>query len=102
MDAVDVSKIVNSKIGGVLERVMAELVPEVQPLIAEMPEVQAMATDEERRLASAVVSAKIVATMIVASVLAQLRAHGCPEEMLEQVVAEARAYEQTNAQAATS
>lgn len=98
MDAVDVSKVVGAKIGGVVDRLMSELSPEVQGVIEQTAELQAL-PEEDRRGASAVVAGKTVATMVIASVLAQLRGHGCPEEVLEQVVAEARAFERQNAEA---
>ena len=100
MDAVDVSKVVGAKIGGVVERHMNELAPELQPFIEQAPEVQAIPDPDERRGASTIVAGKTVATMVIAAVLAQLRGHGCPEGVLEAVVAEARAYERVNSEQA--
>ncbi len=102
MDPVDVYKLVGAKVGGVLERLMDELVPEVRPHVEIMPDIQALPTEDDRRGAATVVSGRIVATIVISSVLAQLRGHGCPEEVLEEVVAEAREHEQQNAQAASS
>lgn len=101
MDQVDVAKVVQSKIGGVLVRLMDDLVPEVRPLIARSPDLEAV-SEEERSGAATIVAGKVVATMVIASVLAQLRGHGCPDEVLEQVVLEAQAYERANALAVSS
>lgn len=101
MDQVDVSKLIGSKIGAVLERLMNELVPEVKPLIEKAPQLQAV-PEEMRSGAVDLAAATNVATLIVSATLALLRAAHFPEEALEQVVTNARRLESEQAKAASS
>jgi hypothetical protein len=98
MDAVDVSKIVQVKIGGVLERLMDDLVPEIRPLIEQSPDIQALPDGEVRTGTATLVAAKTVATMVITSVLTQLRLRGqFHDAALDQVLREAQDAERRNA-----
>ena len=96
MDAVDVSKIVSAKVGGVVERLMNELVPEVKSAIAQRPEIQALPEGPVRSGAADLAAGTGVATLVIASTLALLRKANFPEEAREQVIKNARALDAAN------
>lgn len=85
MDQVDKAKELQSKIGGVVDRLIDEMIPEFRPIIDQDPSSGIL--DDDQRYG---VSGLNVATAVIAAVLTKLRGHGCTEEMLELVVTNAQ------------
>lgn len=100
-DAVSLSKTVYAKVGATLATLMNDLVPEIRPIVDKIPELQHIADADQRNGAAQIIGGKVIAVMIVSAILAELRGHGCPEEMLEQVIKDGQAHERANSVSVT-